>query len=91
MSGEMDNIKRCRYGDFGGLSMAGHSASTSDKKLEGGQSATRHRRVSERKAPSRDKYPETGMKKTQLRNSWRKPPVGIDAGMMLAGTAGRIL
>lgn len=31
------------------------------------------------------------MKKPQLQNSWRKPLVGIGAGMMLAGTAGRSL
>jgi hypothetical protein len=45
----------------------------------------------EEKNPRRDKYPETGMKKPQLQNSWRKPLVGIGAGMMLAGTDGGIL
>lgn len=30
------------------------------------------------------------MKKPQLKNSWMKPFVCIGAGMMLAGTAGRI-
>jgi hypothetical protein len=41
-----------------------------------------------KKKPQRGKYPETGMKKPQLQNSWRKPLVGFGAGMMLAGTDG---